>query len=99
MGIDKMIDGIVNRLGDIERAYLTDDYAKGKDTGIIDLLLVGNIDHYHLNDLTMKTERYLQRKIRTLVLNNDEFNNLSEELKKKPYLLIWERGDRQQFYG
>ena len=30
MGIDQVIDGIVNRLGDLERAYLIDDYAEGK---------------------------------------------------------------------
>ena len=51
MGIDKVIDGIVNRLGDLERAYLIDDYAEGKDTGIIDILLVGNVDQYHSNTL------------------------------------------------
>ena len=44
MGIDQVIDGIVNRLGDLERAYLIDDYAEGRDTGIIDLMLVGNIE-------------------------------------------------------
>ncbi|MBW1796628.1 MAG: winged helix-turn-helix transcriptional regulator, partial [Deltaproteobacteria bacterium] len=27
MGIDQVIDGIVNRLGDLERVYLIDDYA------------------------------------------------------------------------
>ena len=33
MGIDQVIDGIVNRLGDLERAYLTGDYAEGKPEG------------------------------------------------------------------
>lgn len=90
MGIDQVIDGIVNRLGDVEQAYLIDDYAEGKDTGIIDLLLVGNIDHYHLNDLTRKTERYIKRKIRSLVLSRQEFKELLPELKKRPQVLIWE---------
>ncbi len=44
MGIDRVIDSIVIRLGELERAYLIDVYAEGKDTGIIDLLLVGNVD-------------------------------------------------------
>ncbi|MBW1951435.1 MAG: winged helix-turn-helix transcriptional regulator, partial [Deltaproteobacteria bacterium] len=44
MGIDRVVEGIVNRLGDLERAYLMDDYAEGKDSGIIDLLLVGDVD-------------------------------------------------------
>lgn len=90
MGIDQVIDSIMNRLGDLERAYLIDDYAQGKDTGIIDLLLVGNIDQYHLNDLCRKTERYIKRKIRSLVLSRNEFRDLEPALKERPRVLIWE---------
>jgi predicted transcriptional regulator len=90
MGIDQVVDGIVTRLGDLERAFLLDDYAEGKDTGIIDLLLVGNIDQYHLNDLSRKTERYIKRKIRSLVLSRDEFKAFEPKLKKLPSILIWE---------
>ena len=90
MGIDQVIDGIVTRLGDLERAYLLDDYAEGKDTGIIDLLLVGDIDRYHLNDLSRKTERYIKRKIRSLVLSRDEFKEFEPKLKECPHILIWE---------
>ena len=90
MGIDQVIDSIVTRLGDLERAYLLDDYADGKDTGIIDLLLVGNIDQYHLNDLSRKTERYINRKIRSLVLTREEYDGLMSKLENRPRLLIWE---------
>ena len=89
MGIDQVVDGIVTRLGDIERAFLLDDYAEGKDSGIIDLVLVGNIDQYHLNDLSRKTERYIKRKIRTLVLSRDEFKEFEPKLKACPHILIW----------
>jgi len=90
MGLDQVIDGIVNRLGDLELAYLMDDYAEGKDTGIVDLLLVGNINEYHLNDLSRKTERYIKRKIRSLVLTRNEYEELKPKLDKRPRLLIWE---------
>jgi predicted transcriptional regulator len=90
MGIDKVVDGIVSRLGDLEKAYLIDDYAEGKDTGVIDLLLVGNIDQHHLNDLSRKTERYIKRKIRSLVLSRAEFNEEFQRLKDRPRILIWE---------
>jgi DNA-binding transcriptional ArsR family regulator len=89
MGLDQVIDGIVNRLGDLERAYLIDDYAEGKDSGIIDLLLVGNINEYHLPDLSRKTERYINRKIRTLVLKPSEFREFQLNLRHRPMLLIW----------
>jgi hypothetical protein len=91
MGIDQVIDGIVGRLGDIERAYLIDDYAEGKDSGIIDLLLVGNIDQFHLNDLSRKTERYIKRKIRSMVISKDEFDDFFPKLKNRPRILIWEK--------
>jgi predicted transcriptional regulator len=90
MGIDQVLDSIVKRLGDLESAYLIDDYAEGKDTGIIDLLLVGDIDQYHLNDLSRKTERYINRKIRSLVLSRDEYNDILPNLEKRPRVLIWE---------
>jgi len=44
MGIDKVSGDIVGRLGNVEKACLLDDYAEAKDTGIIDLLLIGKID-------------------------------------------------------
>jgi hypothetical protein len=90
MGLDQVIDGIVSRLGDLELAFLIDDYAEGKDTGIVDLLLVGNINENHLNDLSKKTERYIKRKIRSLVLTKDEYADLRTKIEKRPYVLIWE---------
>jgi predicted nucleotidyltransferase len=89
MGIDQVIDSIVQRLGNLEKAYLIGDYAEGKDTGIIDLVLVGDIDPYHLNDLIVKTERYIKRKIRTLCLTRTEFDEFLPGLSKRPHLLIW----------
>ena len=91
MGLDQVIDSILTRLGDLEKAYLIDDYAEGKDTGIIDLVLVGNIDQYHLNDLSRKTERYIKRKIRPLVLTREEFQDFKPMLENKPHFLAWER--------
>ena len=90
MGIDQVIDSIVQRLGNLEKAYLIGDYAEGKDTGIIDLMLVGDIDPYHLNDLSRKTERYIGRKIRSLVLTAEEYKKFYPKLKNHPQILIWE---------
>ncbi len=91
VGIDQVIDGIINRLGDLEHAYLIGDYAQGKDTGIIDLVLVGNIDYHHLHDLSRKTERYIKRKIRPLVLSRQEYADFSLRLQQQPHLLLWQK--------
>ena len=94
LGMDQVIESVLARLGDLEEAYLIDDYAVGRDTGIIDLLLVGSINQYHLNDLSRKTERYIGRKIRSLVLTLEEFRRLEPKLKQRPRLLLWNCANR-----
>ena len=95
MGLDQVIESILTRLGDLEKAYLIDDYAEGKDTGIIDLVLVGSVDQYHLNDLSRKTERYIKRKIRCLVLTREEFETFKPKLESRPNFLVWEQRKKQ----
>ena len=92
LGIDHILESMINRQGNLELALLIDDYAEGKDTGIIDLLLVGNINQESLTDLTKKTELYIERKIRTLVLTNEEFKKMSPTLNKRPQLILWQQG-------
>ena len=90
MGIDQIVVDIIKRLGNLEKAFLIDDYAEGKDTGIIDLLLVGDIEPYQLNDVSRKTERYIKRKIRSLVFSLEEYENYLPKLKRRPNVLLWE---------
>lgn len=91
-GMDRILESIIERLGRLEAAYLTGDYAEGRDTGIIDLVLVGDIDQRNLLDLTTKTERHVDRKIRTLVVNAGEFTALKEQLSEQKLLLLWRAG-------
>jgi DNA-binding transcriptional ArsR family regulator len=93
LGMDRILDSILERLGNLEEAYLIDDYAEGKDTGIIDLVLIGDIDQNNLADLVKKTERYIDRKIRTLVLTQTEWRKLQTNLAKRPLLKLWESSE------
>lgn len=93
LGMDRILDSIVERLGNLERAVLLDDYAQGKDTGIIDLVLVGEVNRANLDDIVAKTERYIGRKIRTLVLDGAEYARLRETLEQRPHLLLWRSAD------
>ena len=90
LGMDQILESILDRLGNLKRAYLIDDYAQGKDTGLIDLVLVGNINIENLEDLVKKTEKYIGRKIRTLVVNENEFESMSIFFERKPSVLLWE---------
>lgn len=90
MGMDRILDSVIKRLGHLELAFLIDDYAVGKDSGLIDLVLVGRIDKKNLDDLINKTEKYINRKIRTLVLTRTEFKASRSIFKDRPRLTLWE---------
>ena len=89
LGMDEILESIIKRLGNLKEAYLVNVYAEGKDTGIIDLVLIGRINQSNLNDLVNKTEKYIARKIRTLILTEREWRALYKEMRAKPLLLLW----------
>lgn len=91
-GIDELVKSVVDRLGNLEAAYLIGDYARGADAGIIDVVLVGDIDRVQLADFVAKTEAYIDRKIRSLVLSQEEFQRLQRTKGFKPMLKLWEAG-------
>lgn len=90
LGMDQILESIIERLGNLESAYLIDDYACGKDTGIIDLMLIGNINKTKLDDVVQKTEKYIDRKIRTLILTVEEYEKLKSKMNNRPKLLLWQ---------
>lgn len=92
LGMDRILESILDRLGNLEAAYLTGDYAEGRDTGIVDLVLVGNINRRNLDDLVAKTERYIERRIRTLVVSTQEMARIDASGQLRPRLCIWKEG-------
>jgi len=91
-GIDELARSIIQRLGNLEAVYLTGDYARGKDSGIIDLVLIGDINREKLDDVIMKTERYINRKIRPLILTKKDLDDLLEKGTLKDAMKLWEKG-------
>lgn len=88
-GIDQLIPQVLSKLGDIHLAYVVGDYARGVDSGIIDLVLVGEVDRAYLQNLTSKLEPMIRRKIRTLVLNDEELGSLKDTLKLDEAITVW----------
>lgn len=87
VGIDKITKNIISKIGELDEAYLTGELAKGKDSSIIDLLLIGeSIDKIFVTTLIEKAELSLQRKIRFLIINDTEKDDY---LAKNSSLLIW----------
>lgn len=90
VGLDKVIEVIIGRLGDLEQLYLSGDYAEGKDTGIIDLVFVGDIDKKYLVSLIEKSEKLTGKKIRYIQYNTADWDKVKTQHKKEE-LLLWEK--------
>lgn len=93
LGIDKILDNVIHkvlsRLGRLEMAFITGDYAEGRDSGIIDLVLVGELDYTYLQECVSKVEKMIHRKVRTLVLTPAEFEKTKATLNPEKALLLW----------
>lgn len=86
-GLDVIVERIATRLGNLKVVYLTGDIAKGKESGLIDLVLIGNVDKQYLLQLIEKSEKLIKRKIRYLIYNEDEFEKRDEQ--EDELLLVW----------
>lgn len=87
IGIDQIVDQITSQIGDLQAAFLTGDFAIGKDSKIIDLALVGsNLDRPYIDTLVEKAERFISRRIKYLILTPEE---MDQYYQNKPVLLIW----------
>lgn len=88
IGIDKLIERVISQVGDLEQAYLTGDFARGKDSGTVELVLVGNALNTEIIDgLIARVRQNIQREILYSVVSKNE---VAELLSKNPSLLIWD---------
>jgi DNA-binding transcriptional ArsR family regulator len=94
LGTDRILDSVIDRLGQLQAAFVVGPYAHGRDTGIIGLILVGDVNDRQLADLAAKTERYIRRKIRTLALRRADFDELLESDSLNPRLGLWQVEER-----
>ncbi len=94
LGIDKLLDNVIHkvlaRLGTLELAFITGDYAEGRDSGIIDLVMVGDIDKVYLQTCVSKAEKLINRKVRTLVLSQEEYEGKRKTLNPDKALVLWQ---------
>jgi len=87
VGIDQIIEQVTSQIGDLQAAYLTGDFAIGKDSKIIDLALIGyQLDRPFIDTLVEKAEKFISRRIKYIILTEEE---MTSYYKNKPRLLIW----------
>ena len=70
VGIEEILEKISNRIGDVKKIMILGDYAKGIDSGDIEILIVGkNINKDYLYEISPKIEEKIKRKVSFFVSN------------------------------
>jgi hypothetical protein len=89
IGIDQIIEKVIDRLGDVEKVFLVGDFARGIDSPVIDLLLIGDVNKIYLTELAEKVEKMIKRKIRYLNYRQNEFELLIQNGHYEEALPLW----------
>lgn len=89
VGLDKIIEHVIQQLGSLEKVYLTGSLSRGIDGEIIDLVFVGNINKVFLAELIEKAEAKIHRRIRYIAYSPGEFSLEKITEGNTDPLLLW----------
>jgi ribosomal protein S20 len=64
LGLDAIIDMILARMGQVQQIVVLGDYANGIDSGVIEVLIVGQqLNADYIDQLALKIEEEVKRKV------------------------------------
>jgi hypothetical protein len=70
LGIEQILEEVYDNIGDVEKLVLLGDYAKGIDSGTIEVLIIGKkIDKEYLNMICPKIEKKINRSVNFVISN------------------------------
>jgi hypothetical protein len=90
IGFDKIIERVIEKLGNLDKVYVAGDFARGIDNHVIDLIFVGDdINQEYLVRLVEKTESFINRKIRYLVYGKEDVIPFLKTQNDEDLLILW----------
>lgn len=64
LGLEEIVDRVLEQMGSVQKILLVGDYAKGLDTGTIEVVLIGNqLNTEYIEVLEKKIEGLIDRKV------------------------------------
>jgi len=94
VGMDKIVDKVINQLGQLHEVYLIGDLAMGIDSPDLSLVVVGDrIDLDYLESLVEKARKLVARNIRYAVFTQNEFDLQYPHFKQDQLLKVWQNTD------
>jgi len=73
LGFDQIINDLLFKVGEIKEVYIVGDYARGVDGGVIEVIIVGDIQPTEITQIVYNIENKIGRKIAIVVMKS-EFN-------------------------
>tara|TARA_B100000925_G_scaffold290191_1_gene274825 strand:+ start:450 stop:959 length:510 start_codon:yes stop_codon:yes gene_type:complete len=83
LGLEDIVETVLERMGNVKKIVLVGDYAEGNDTGNIEVFLIGV-------DLNMSYISQLEEKIEKLIKRKVSFYLASKFLSKRKHILLYE---------
>ena len=70
LGLEEIVETVISRMGDLDIIALTGDYAKGIDSGIIQIVVIGNkVNMEYLEQLEPKIKDKISRNVDFIIDN------------------------------
>lgn len=65
LGFDRLLEAVLERMGEVDEVILTGDYAQGIDSGTIEVVIKGeSLNESYLDHLTGRIEEIIDRKVK-----------------------------------
>jgi len=94
LGIDQLIEQVIERLGEVDKVYLTGAFAHGQESQTIEIMIVGgNVDENYLEILINKATKLINRNITYQLIATQPFEKLFASAGKENMLLLWQHGN------
>ena len=77
IGFDSIVTMVLERMGTVKKIVIVGDYAKGIDSGTIEVIVLGkNLNMEYIEQLALKIEKQIKRKVLFFTMHLNESNGL-----------------------
>jgi hypothetical protein len=87
LGMEDVVETVLERMGSVDQIILVGDYAKGNDSGLIEVFLIGfNLNMVYITQLEKKIEKLIGRKV--------SFYLASKFLSDRDHIVLYNAKDK-----
>ena len=87
LGVEDIVETVLERMGNVQEIILVGDYAKGNDSGLIEVFLIGK-------ELNMEYITQLEEKIENLIRRKVSFYLASKFLADRDHIILFKATEK-----